>query len=210
MKNNRLINYFLLTPFIGIILFILLYIVAAYLYPGGSNINKTEKGFNLITNYWCDLTGDLAKNGEPNSGQFYALIAMTILCFSLMVFWFYLPELFKIKNKTSAIIQYSGIISMSITLFLFTSYHDTVINIAGFFGVIAIILTFNELKKHRFNKLFGLGLMCFMMGSINYGIYQTQQFLFLLALLQKLTFVLCLTWFGIISLLIYKQKIKIN
>jgi hypothetical protein len=210
MKNNRFINYFLLTPLIGIISFIALYIVAAYLYPGGSNVNKTEKGFNLMTNYWCDLTGDLAKNGQPNLGQFYALIAITILCFSLMVFWFYLPELFKIKNKTSKVIQYSGIISMSITLFLFTSYHDTVINISGFFGVIAVILTLNELKKQGFNKLLGLGLVCFAMGSINYGIYQTQQFLFLLAIFQKLTFVLCLTWFGVINLIIYKQKIMVN
>jgi hypothetical protein len=190
MKNR----YFLLTPLMGICFFIVLYIVAAYLYPGGSNSNKTEKGFNIMTNYWCDLTGEIAKNGEPNSGQFYALIAMTILCLSLMVFWFYLPELFRLKdNKTSKTIQYSGIFSMFITLFLFTSYHDTVINTSGLFGVIALLLTFNELRKHRFDKLLALSLVCFAMGSINYCIYQTQQFLFLLAIFQKITFVLCLT-----------------
>ena len=210
MKKNKRHNYFLLTPFVGILVFVVLYIVAASLYSGGSNTNHTEKGFNIMTNYWCDLTGDKAKNGDINLGQPYALAAMTILCMSLMVFWYYLPALFEISNRVSKTIQWAGIISMFVTLFLFTSYHDTVINISGFFGVIALSLTFNELRKYRFEKLLILSFVCFAMGFINYGIYQTQQFLFLLAIFQKITFLLCLTWFGIISVMIYKQNRKIH
>ena len=163
-----------------------------------------------MTNYWCDLTGDKAKNGDINLGQPYALTAMTILCISLMVFWYYLPALFKTSNRVSKMIQSAGIISMFVTLFLFTSYHDTVINISGFFGVIAVLLTFNELRKYHFNKLLILGFACLTMGFINYGIYQTQKFLFLLAIFQKITFVLFITWFGIINVMIYKQNGKIN
>ncbi|MBK7587466.1 MAG: hypothetical protein IPI22_03615 [Bacteroidetes bacterium] len=111
--------------------------MATLYYPGGSNVDKTTPGFDWLNKYWCDLTGQLAKNGEINSARPIALIAMLILCSSLWVFWYYLPRLFS-ANKFNSIIRYTGITSMTVAIFLFTSLHDVVINIAGTFGIAAL------------------------------------------------------------------------
>ncbi|MFN7116301.1 MAG: hypothetical protein ACK4TA_05840, partial [Saprospiraceae bacterium] len=55
-----------LTPLVGIVLFLVLYIVAAFYYPGGSNADHSAKGFSIVHNYWCDLLAIGAKNGQIN------------------------------------------------------------------------------------------------------------------------------------------------
>ncbi len=197
-----------LVPIIGIFLFFLLYILAAYVYPGGSQVDKTEKGFSLLHNYWCDLLADKAKNGQSNAAQPIAISAMILLCASLVVFWYYLPKLFEPNIKNAKIMQRTGMSSMVISAFLFTSYHDAVINLAGTLGIIALLLTFINLYKSRFYKLFAVGVLCLMLCFFNYFIYETKIYLSLLAVTQKISFVLFLGWLGVIDFYIYKKMEK--
>ena len=205
---------------VGIGIFCVLYFIAAQYYPGGSNANPDGVGFNLRHNFWCDLMGQSAKNGMPNTAQPIALTAGFILCLSLMFFWYNLPYLFKIHQNTNQfkpttklktkhkIIRYTGISSMFITLFLFTEYHDTVINIAGFLTLIAMGLTFVELYKNKFHKTIAFGFLCLLMACLNYFVYQTSIGLDYLPVLQKISFVVCLSWFAWVgiynTLAIYK------
>lgn len=50
-------------------------IAAAWAYPGGSWADPQAAGFDLFANYWCDLIGGTAGNGESNAGS--ALLART-------------------------------------------------------------------------------------------------------------------------------------
>jgi len=203
MNHRKLV----LVPLIGICLFFLLYIIAAIVYPGGSQVDKTEKGFSLLHNYWCDLLADKAQNGQPNTAQPLAIGAMVLLCACLVLFWFYLPQLFDKTFKNSKTIQQSGISSMIISAFLFTDFHDTVINVAGALGVLALLLTFMNLYRAKFYKLFAVGVLCLMLCLLNYFIYETKIGLPLLAVTQKISFVLFLGWLGVIDFYIY-QKMK--
>jgi len=202
-KINNKQNFFLLTPLFGILIFIFLYFVATLYYPGGSNVDKTTPGFDWLNNYWCDLTGQLAKNGEINSARPIALIAMLILCSSLWVFWYYLPRLFS-ANKFNSIIRYTGITSMTVAIFLFTSLHDVVINIAGTFGIAALTGVFIGLYKNKLTKLFGFGVLCLGLMLFNYFIYQTNFLIPLLPLIQKTTFFLFLLWICLLDVYLYK------
>ena len=202
-KTNTTKNIFILTPLFGILVFVFLYVVATFYYPGGSNVDKTTTGFDWLNNYWCDLTGQFAKNGETNSARPIALTAMMILCSSLVVFWFYVPRLFS-DNKFNQIIRYAGMTSMTIVVFLFTAFHDTVINIAGTFGIAALTGVFIGLYKNNLTKLFGYGAFCLGLMLFNYFIYKTSFLLALLPIIQKATFILFLLWICLIDIYLYK------
>lgn len=202
-KTNTTKNIILLTPLFGILVFAFLYVVATFYYPGGSNIDKTTTGFDWLNNYWCDLTGQLAKNGETNSAQPIALTAMIILCSSLVVFWFYVPRLFN-DNKFNQIIRYAGMTSMAAVVFVFTDFHDTVINIAGTLGIAALTGVFIGLYKNSMIKLFGYGAFCLGLMLFNYFIYETSFLLSLLPIIQKATFILFLLWICLIDIYLYR------
>lgn len=188
----------------------LLYIIAALLYPGGSNTDKTARGFNVLHNYWCDLLGPVAKNGGHNPGWRVAMWAMGVLCVALAIFWWIVPRLFERNRWYKILISYAGIVSMTIAPFLFTQYHDLIINLASIPGIIALATTFTALYKHRWFKLFGFGILCLLLIGINNYVYYTGHWLFMLPVLQKFTFLLVMTWMGIITWVIYRRDINKN
>ena len=63
MKNKGRYNIMVLHPFVGICLFILLYLLATFYYPGGSNVDNRISYFSWQHNYWCDLMAIKSKNG---------------------------------------------------------------------------------------------------------------------------------------------------
>lgn len=182
----------------------MLYITATLYYPGGSTIDSTRAGFDWLHNYWCDLTGQLAKNGEVNPARPVALTAIVVLCSALGVFWQIVPRLF-IKNKRfTKIIRYAGILSMAITVFIFTDFHDTVINVAGIFFVVAVLGTFIGLYNNNLLKLFSYGIFCLILILANYGIYETGFLLSILPVAQKVAFIVFIGWIGWVNVYLYR------
>jgi hypothetical protein len=60
---------------------------ASMLYPGGSQADLQSVGYDWIHNYWCNLMNDQAMNGQSNPAKPFAVVAMVILCLSLLVFF---------------------------------------------------------------------------------------------------------------------------
>lgn len=198
----------------GISLFFLLYILAAALYPGGSDHDSIAKGFSLQNNYWCDLMGQWAKNGVQNPAQPIAIAAWIVLCCSLCLFWLYLPKLFPFSSIRQTIIQISGVCTSLIGLFIFTKYHDSAIRLSSFFGAVALIATVIELKVGKYYELFALGIVCFVLALTNYIMFTTNLLVNQMPVVQKLAFAFCLLMFGWIDYKIYQkennQQIKFN
>lgn len=81
MKRPITKSAWLLTPLIGCCLFILLYIIAALLYPGGSMIDETAKGFFCLL-----LIG--ANNYIYYTGNWlYVLPVLQKITFLLVMTW---------------------------------------------------------------------------------------------------------------------------
>lgn len=188
----------------GILLFLVLYLTAAFLYPGGSQVNKTSRGFDWINNYWCDLLSTTSQNGYYNPARPVSITAMIILCGSLAIFWVQLPQKLKSPLLQRQIIQYGGVASMMITIFLFTSFHEEVINMGGCLGFLAIAGTLILLYKNQLYKLFIIGLACVLLCFINYYIYRTHDHILFLPLIQKFTFLSFLGW--IVSIQVYLSR----
>lgn len=194
MNNHSKEEPWLLIPIAGILLFMVLYVIATFYYPGGSTLKPTHQGFDWINNYWCDLIARYAKNGDWNQARTIALTAMIILFSSLALFWFYLPRLFHERKAFTLLIRYTGSVSMFILIFIFTGYHDSVIGIGTSISAIPLTATLIELYRHKFKRLYYLGLICVLLIVLNFIIYITEWGVIALPFIQKITLLVFLIW----------------
>ncbi len=199
----------LLLPILGLLLFVFLYILAAFEYPGGSWVMPQQIGFSFRNNYLCDLLDEFAINGELNTARYIARTSLGVLCVSLIILWYYLPSLFKGKNFNINIMWLSGIAALVTTSFLSSGTHDRTVHIAGFFAVVAFLTCFVELLRARHIKLLVFGVACLIIFLVNYYIYETGSYLRLLPLIQKITFVSFIIWFVTLDLFYYR-KLKLD
>lgn len=186
-------------PVFGICIFIVLYFAAVFYYPGGSQVDKAEKSFSWLNNYWCDLLSERAKNGQKNIARPVAIISWLVLCLSLSVFWYFLPLLFTLSAIGKKSVKFCGISAMIIASFLFTSLHDVVIQTAGLFGLAAFTRTFIGLYKAGLYGFFYTGLFCLALMFLNYTIMMSNLFVAYLPIIQKITFVIVFTWILLIN-----------
>lgn len=202
--NNKTKNILALIPIWGIIIFLALYVVASFLYPGGSQVDKNSIGFSWINNYWCNLLNEKAINEQRNSAKPVAITAMFVLCLTLAYFWFLFPTYINLERKLKLAIQISGIIAMAIAFFLFTNInHDLIINLASIFGVITTVGTFIGLYKTKWFGLFAFGLFNVLLVGLNNYVYYTKGLIIYLPVIQKITFAAFLIWVCCISIKLY-------
>ena len=199
----------LLFPLIGMFIFVLLYVLAAIQYPGGSWRVPDSEGFSILNNYLCDLLDHYAINGELNNGRFLARAALGFLCGSLLLLWYFLPGLFPKHNRNLKIMWISGILALATTFFLSTGTHDTTVRIAGVFGVIAFTSCLRELYRIKFYNTFYLGIICLTVFMINYIIYETGAFIGSLPVVQKITFIGFISWFILLNRSLI-EKVNLN
>lgn len=200
-KGNPLV----LTPIFGSVLFIVLYFVATLFYPGGSQVDPDSIGFSWTDNYWCNLLNDYAINGQPNPAKPIAIAGMCVLCLTLSFFWLLFPNHVNIRKPIGLLIQISGILAMTIALFLFTTIdHDLVTILASVFGLIATTGTFIGLFKAKWNGLFAFGLLNILLVGLNNYVYYNKGLIVYLPMIQKISFVTFIVWVCSIDIKIYR------
>lgn len=200
-------NLRLLLPIAGILIFILLYLVAAGRYPGGSQVDKNSPGFSWINNYWCNLLNEVAINGRPNPAKPVAMAGMVILGLSLSYFWWLFPEHLSAGRLAKPAIRVSGIAAMTTALFLFSGdHHDLVTNLAAMFGLVALAGTLYGLYHHRWYGLLATGFLNVLLVGVNNYVYYTKELILYLPVIQKISFAFFLLWIGVISVNLYKNQ----
>jgi hypothetical protein len=191
---NNISRFWILTPLFGIILFLVLYVTATKYYPGGSQADHYAAGFSWINNYWCNLLNENAINGQANHARPIAMLASGILAASLVIFWIIFSMYSGFSPVSRMIIQASGIISMVLVMFLFSSYHDMVVNLATAAGLVPLTATFIGLYRLRWKMLFWMGLLSLVLVALNSVLYYGDMLRFL-PLVQKFSFLYFLCWF---------------
>lgn len=191
-------------PTFGILLFISLYFVAAYYYPGGSQFDKNAVGFSWKNNYWCNLLNDNAINGMKNTAQPIAITAMVVLCIALSLFWWQFPGYTSLGKRYKLATQVCGMLAMATGLLLFSKInHDLVTNLASLFGLLAMTGTFTGLHKNKWTILFYFGLLNVALVAVNNFLYYNKELISYLPLVQKITFLTFLTWICCIDIKIF-------
>ncbi len=191
----------------GAVLFAALYLLAAYFYPGGSQVDAHAPGFSWINNYWCNLLNEKAINGQPNSARPVALLATIALSITFSAFWL----LFAGRSNTGKVLKFvigaSGILSMVAGFFLFTATdHDLVTNLASAFGLVAVIGTLIGLYTMKWQGFFAYGLVNLLLVAANNYVYYNKELLPYLPIIQKITFAAFLIWISLISLRLRRRK----
>lgn len=197
-----------LIPVAGMLLFLIFYLIAANLYPGGSMISPLHPGFDLKNNYLCDLMDHYAINGEANPASLYARIAFGLLCMSLMLLWYLLPGLFKTKKKVLMLMRLLGMLSMGTALFLASGIHDLITRISGIFGILALLILCLELIREGLKTRAILGVFTLLMILSNFYIYESESALDHLPLLQKFTFLSCIIFFSLLNASLIQKQIN--
>lgn len=199
----------ILTPFIGSLLFIILYVIAALLYPGGSGTDKTAIGYSWTNNYWCNLLSEKAINGQTNTARPVAVTAMFILGLSLSFFWILFPALTQLKKYHRLLIQLAGTVCMLTSFLLLTNIdHDLAINTSSAFGLIAMIGTLIALYQLKWKWLFTIGLFNLLLVALNNYLYHSNEMTYL-PVVQKISFLSFLIWFSFISINLYQRPVRI-
>ncbi len=206
VKDRKQPPVWILTPLFGAVIFVCLYVVAAFYYPGGSQADAHAKGFSWAQNYWCNLLNKNAINGQPNPARPVALAAMFVLCITLAGFWYIIPQYTALPTRRRIALQAAGILSMATGMFLFTSLHDVIINIASFFGLVATVGTFMALLKLRWKRLFWLGIFNIALVALNNILYYGDELRLYLPVVQKITFLFFLLWVCLIDIQLFKKE----
>jgi len=189
----------------------MLYIVAALLYPGGSQVDKNSIGYSWSNNYWCNLLYEYAINGQHNPAKPVAMTGMFILCSTLSFFWFLFPRRINLDNNLKLTIQISGILAMTIAFLLFTNInHDLVINSASILGLIATAGIFIGLHKIKWYGLLSFGVLNILLVGLNNYFYHNKELITYLPIIQKITFASFLLWFCSIDISLYRRTIIVN
>ena len=198
-------NKFILLPFWGTVVFAILYVIATWFYPGGSQMDEQAKGFSWLHNYWCNLLSEPALNGQHNPSKPIAILAMAVLAVTLSSFWFLFAASLNFKVIPRRVIQVSGLLSMTTGLFIYSAEHDLLVNVASFFGLIATLGTFFGLWNLKWYGLFGFGIFNILLVALNNLLYYNDSLIFYLPVVQKLTFLSFLLWVSLICLKIYRK-----
>jgi hypothetical protein len=194
----------LLIPVFGTLLFVVLYIIATLLYPGGSQVDKDAIGFSWVHNYWCNLINEKAINGQDNPAKPFAMAGMFVICVTVSYFWMLFPRHFKMKKSAQLVIQISGLLAMTTAFFLFTNdQHDFITNLSSFFGVIALFGTLMGLYQKKWFLLLTLGLLNLLLVGLNNYCYYHQDLIHYLPIIQKISFASFLIWICCIDVCLY-------
>ena len=195
----------LLLVLAGITLFVLLYVLAAWLYPGGNQLDRHAPGFSWKNNYWCNLLGEQAINGMPNRAKPIAIAAMLVLCGSLALFWYLYPKAANLRKGLRLVIQIAGILAMVTGPLLFTSVnHDMITNLSSAFGVIATGGVLINIYQKKWFGLLVFGLLNLLLVGLNNYCYYSEVWIIYLPVVQKITFASFLIWFSSITIKVYR------
>jgi hypothetical protein len=198
----RLLSW--VVPIAAVALFVVLYTVAAVLFPGGTRADPTRTGFSFLHNYWCDVLDATSYGGRHNPGRPVALAAMVVIFGGLAVLWMAAPALFPRAPRRGWIVRVAGVGCALVAPWVGAGFHDSAIRVAAALGAIAFVTTFTALKREKGRtELLRIGGWCVLVVvAVNYFIWETGLGLPILPAIQKLAFAGFLTWVVLLSLLL--------
>ncbi len=191
-RSQASLIYFL--PSLGIFLFTVLYSIAAYLYPGGSQLDSSSTGFDWVHNYLCNLLSITAVNGLPNPGRPYAIGALFLICMAMIAFFWSFAKVIAQNEQRKKIIRITSTLGFVTIVGLFTQWHDLATIISSVFGIVLILNVVLELQQTQLKSFRTSAYCCLLLLLVNNMIYYSGIGIYYLPLLQKVSMVVCFVW----------------
>ncbi len=128
---------------------VILIIIAAFLYPGGSLLDKNSIGFDWSKNFISNLFAAKAINGSDNPGRIWAVIGMAFHSVGYGIFFINMSK--KIPSKQWAkILKFIGLANILFIFLIATPLHDlgTISIVLTLFGLFTITIFILRSKLH--------------------------------------------------------------
>ena len=187
-------NLFSSLIWIGLIGFVMLFLLASSYYPGGSNNDPNSLGYDWSKNYWSELLGYNAKNGHRNPSRPFGIGGAIAFAFSMSVFWIYIPLKLELNQLAKRSIQWFGLLAMVCSVLIFGQSHDVFITLSVTFGSIAFLMMLVGLWQSKQLVLFWWCCLCLILILLNTFIYMSGWWIDTLPVLQKITFACGICW----------------
>lgn len=159
---------------ICMVISVILIVIAASLYPGGSLLDKNSIGFQWSKNFVSNLFAAKAINGLENPGRIWAVIGMAFQSVGYGIFFINMSK--KISSRQWAnILKFIGFANILFIFLIATPLHDlgTISIVLTLFGLFMITVFILKSKLHLlkfcciiclltfycFFSLFGFGYM---------------------------------------------------
>lgn len=180
-------------PTLGTAIALILFLLAAAEYPGGTMQSAATVGFRWTENFFCALFAPEALNGEPNPARAFAIPALLLTCLSLgTVFWRISRRTTKRLHRTA--IEIGGPGSMVYGAFVATPLHNLAVNIGVAFLLVALLATIHMLHQEGRRWLAGFGALCLAQLLLSAALYYQGHLDGMLPLLQKLGWLMLTGW----------------
>ncbi len=155
-----------------------LFVVAAWLYPGGNHFNHHALGHDFWRNAICDVARATAVGGLPNQGATFARASMTIMAVGIGALYWLLPERFPSRARAAVLVRGLGALSVpgAIAVVLlpsdrYSSLHGVAIVIAGVPGLTAGLIATAALVRTRLEVVTMLAVATFVVAGADFAIY---------------------------------------
>jgi hypothetical protein len=128
---------------------LILMVIAASLYPGGSLFDKNSIGFGWSKNFVSNLFAAKAINGSENPGRIWAVIAMAFHSAGYGIFFMNMSK--KIPSvQWAKILKFIGIVNIVFIFLIATPLHDlgTISIVLTLFGLFTITIYILKSKLH--------------------------------------------------------------
>ena len=189
------------------ITYLIMFSTAAIMYPGGSdNVPTAQEGYSFFHNFLCDTNNEYTYSGLKNNGKLLANLAHIVLSFTMMSFFYVMPNIFERRNRNTKLIKILGVLSMVIFTFMYQEeLHDLVVTLVGIFASMAFVPIFIELVKFKNKPFKTLTYIVFVMSICLYLGFETKVGIYYMPFLQKFVFLVDATLVIWTSLLLIQR-----
>jgi len=195
-------------PALSVAAFVLLYAVAACLYPGGTRADPGRVGFSFLDNYWCDLLDEVTYGGRQNPARSVALVATLILSAGLATLWWNVPASCPDAPRRAAVARFSGLGSAAVIPFIASPHHNAAIDVAGLLGAVAFVAAMSALGNRAGRMLRAAASLALALSVTNYVLWRTRVGLPMLPIVQKGAFMAFLGWIVVLALRVDPEAAK--
>lgn len=186
--------------------YLIVFTIAAIDYPGGSENHFVAEGYSFFHNFLCDVMNPVTQGGIVNNARGLAIVAHLILSITMISFFYILPEIFDRTNLKTKMIRGFGVLSMTVFIFMFTSYHDSIVTWTAILGTFALVPFFIELARYNNKHLKQLAYLCYALSIVVFFIFETKIGFYYLPFLQKITFGFDAWWVIWVCLIVIKKQ----
>jgi len=188
LSLTRINKNLLYLPIVGIVIYVAVFFIARPSYGGG--LETYSFGGHLF----CDLMEKVSNNGFENDARSIAIFGNCCLFIGMATFFYLVPMQFRQKKKILLVAQYIGVAAMLNFLFLFTTYHDTVVLISGILGVtLAFILIREYLGQMSIGENW-FPITCLVLSALVFASFQFKIGIDYLPTFQKFVFLCDSVW----------------